>query len=295
VDLASVAELLGDVVVGADGATSRVAEAAGLVDPPRALWGFALRCYLDATIDLPHILLWEPDRWRIFPGYGWIFPTPANGANVGLGLALGADRSAARRAGERFDDFLDYLARLGLMPAVPRGAATNRLGGWLKMGRVGTVPAGGNVLLIGDAAGLINPLQGEGIAQAMASGRAAAAAILDAAPTGAADHYRESLRASTDHHRINAPVQASIVGHPWAASVAGCLLTAPPLREALAGAWGLYWNDLVSGASPSRHRRVATAASRLASAAAARSDVHAWFAEQDPPEPTRGAQRRWAP
>ena len=45
------------------------------------------------------------------------------------------------------------------------------------MGMVGTVPAAGRVLLVGDAAGLVNPLQGEGIAQAMTSGRAAAEAI----------------------------------------------------------------------------------------------------------------------
>jgi menaquinone-9 beta-reductase len=288
VELASGADLLGDMVVGADGATSRVAEAAGLVDPPRALWGFALRCYLDAPIDLPHILLWEPEPWQIFPGYGWIFPTPENGANVGLGLAVGADRSAARRAGERFDDFLDYLTQLELMPAVGCRAVTDRLGGWLKMGMVGTMPAIGNILLAGDAAGLINPLQGEGIAQAMASGHAAAAAILHAGPTSAADHYRASLRAATGHHRINAPVQASIVAHPRAVSVVGRLLTAPPLRSALAGAWGLYWNDLVSGASPSRHRSVATAASRLVSAATAHGEVRAWFARQYPPERTTG-------
>src|SRR5205823_4697078 len=44
-------------------------------------------------------------------------------------------------------------------------------GGWLRMGGTGTPAAAGNVLLAGDAAGLINPLQGEGIAPAMVSGR----------------------------------------------------------------------------------------------------------------------------
>ena len=46
------------------------------------------------------------------------------------------------------------------------------------MGMVGTTPAAGRVLLVGDAAGLVNPLQGEGISQAMQSGRWAAEAIL---------------------------------------------------------------------------------------------------------------------
>ena len=48
------------------------------------------------------------------------------------------------------------------------------------MGLVGTRPADGKVLLVGDAAGLVNPLQGEGIAQALESGRAAA--IVDLEP-----------------------------------------------------------------------------------------------------------------
>jgi geranylgeranyl reductase family protein len=269
VQLAGGGELRADVVVGADGATSRVAVAAGLVEAQRALWGFALRAYLDAPVELPHILLWEPEPWRLFPGYGWIFPTADGRANVGLGLGVGADRVLARQAGERFDDFCEYLRRQGLLPNAPSGAG-QRLGGWLKMGVIGTVPARGTVLLAGDAAGLINPLQGEGIAQAMASGRAAATAILTGGPAGAADHYRESLRALTAHHRINAPVQRGIVRRPRSVSVAGRLLTAPLVRTAVAGAWSLYWNDLVRGAQPSRHRMMAAGTGRLVSAVGSR-------------------------
>src|SRR5437867_10372001 len=47
-ELSSGTRLLADVVIGADGATSRVADAAGLTDPTRVLWGFALRAYVDA-------------------------------------------------------------------------------------------------------------------------------------------------------------------------------------------------------------------------------------------------------
>jgi len=66
-------------------------------------------------------------------------------------------------------------------------AKTRPLGAWLKMGLVGTVPARDRVLLVGDAAGLVNPLQREGIAQAMDSGRAAADAILAAPSTPPTD------------------------------------------------------------------------------------------------------------
>ena len=278
VQLARGGELRADLVVGADGATSRVAAMAGMVDARRALWGFALRGYLNVPIDLPHILLWEPEPWRLFPGYGWIFPTADGGANVGLGLAVAADRLLARQAGEQFGDFCDHLHRQGLLPAAGLGAV-QRIGGWLKMGMVGTVPARGTVLLAGDAAGLINPLQGEGIGQAIASGRAAATAILAGGPAGATVRYRESLRTLTAHHRINAPLQRGIVRHPRSVSVTGRLLTAPLVRAAVSGAWGLYWNDLVRGARPSPHRRVAAGATRLISALASHSATDAWFTQ----------------
>jgi len=269
VRLAGGGELRADVIVGADGAVSRIADAAGLVDAVRVLWGFALRGYVDAVVDLPHIVLWEPERWRVFPGYGWLFPSADGGANVGLGLAVGAHRADATRAAALFGDFLRHLAGLSLLPGT---AGPTRLGGWLKMGAVGTVPARGNVLLVGDAAGLINPLQGEGIAQAMASGRTAAEAIVSAGPAGAAEHYRRALHAMTAHHRINAPVQAGMVEHPRAVSIVSRVLTAPLIRTGVAGAWSLYWNDLVAGAAPSRHRRLASGVTRAVSAATRRAD-----------------------
>ena len=75
-----------------------------------------------------------------------------------------------------------------------------RLGGWLKMGMVGTTPAAGRTLLVGDAAGLVNPLQGEGIAQALGSARAAAEAVIVAGPAGAAAQYRAALGRRYAHY-----------------------------------------------------------------------------------------------
>jgi menaquinone-9 beta-reductase len=266
VRLSSGDDVTADLIVGADGAMSRVAEAAGMVDEERALWGFALRSYVDAPVELPYIVLWEPRRWELFPGYGWVFPTADGGANVGLGLAVGPHRQDARRAAAHFGEFLQHAARERLLPI---GGARERLGGWLKMGAIGTDPARGNVLLVGDAAGLINPLQGEGIAQAMASGRAAAAAIV-AGPAGAAERYRAALFAMTGHHRVNAPVQVGMITHPVTVSVVARLLTAPLVRNAVAGAWSLYWNDLAAGAVPSRHRTFADYVGRLVGTATRR-------------------------
>ena len=274
VQLSGGANIRGDIVLGADGATSSVAHGAGLVDSARTLWGFALRGYLDNDLDLPHIVLWEPQRWTVFPGYGWVFPMSGGGVNVGLGLAFGSDRAVSRRAGEQLDDFLVHLKRQGLLPRAQLRALT---GGWLKMGVLGTTPVGNGVLLVGDAAGLVNPLQGEGIAQAMASGRAAANAILQAGPRDAARLYVEYLRAATAHHRINAPVHSAMVKHPLGVSIVARALSAPGIGPTVAGAWGLYWNDLTPDALPSRHRRIAAAAVRVITAASRRGETARWF------------------
>lgn len=293
VGLAGGAFLAGEVIIGADGANSQVAAQAGLVDASRALWGFALRGYVAAEVELPHIVLWEPRPWRLFPGYGWAFPAEDGGVNVGLGLAFGwADRTTSRQAGERFGDFLAHLAGLGVWRGTG-GDVPGCLGGWLKMGMVGTVPAAGRVLLVGDAAGAINPLQGEGIAQAMATGHAAASAVVAAGPDGAAARYLRLLRPHTRHHRLNAAVHAGMVAHPRAVSLVGRVLTAPVMREAMSGAWGLYWNDLVHGALPSRHRTISTLMTRVVGRTVARHHATAWFAEQL--EDAEGTVREGAP
>ncbi len=68
------------------------------------------------------------------------------------------------------------------------------VGGWLRMGGTGTPPAARNVLLAGDAAGLINPLQGEGIAPAMVSARAAARGHRRGPGAGPPARYTEAMR-----------------------------------------------------------------------------------------------------
>jgi menaquinone-9 beta-reductase len=250
--------LVADVVIGADGATSTVASAAGLVNAQAVLWGFAQRGYVAQDVDRPIIALWDETPGQGFPGYGWLFPGEAGAANVGLGLGLRADRSSAWRAVARLDAFCDHLRRLGLLSAAVEG---RRLGGWLKMGMVGTVAARGRIFLVGDAAGLVNALQGEGIAPAMTSAAAAAEAIL-AGPGSAASRYRDHLAAGPGRYAsVAAPVHASaIAGSPRRVALLGRALTLPGVGATIASPWALTWNDLVDGAPPGP----ATLASRLA-------------------------------
>jgi geranylgeranyl reductase family protein len=276
--LAGGTRLRAETIIGADGATSRVGEAAGLVDHERVMWGFAIRSYLDQPVDLPAIVLWEPNPWRALPGYGWLFPGPDGRANVGLGVGTLADRAAGARAVQQMPEFLDHLQRLDLLR--PGAHPSARLGGWLKMGMVGTTPAAGQVLLVGDAAGLVNPLQGEGIAQALRSGHAAATAILATAgrPGQAAVHYRAWLaHEHLPYQGIAAAMQSALLPHPRILASVGRVLTLPVVGPTLAPGWSVFWNELLDGAAPGRARTTAALATRLGRTVTARTRTWQWL------------------
>jgi len=269
--------LRGEYVIGADGATSRVAEIAGMIDHRRVLWGFAVRSYLAQPVDVPYIVFWEPRPWRALPGYGWLFPGPDGRANVGLGVGTLADRTSAARAVRLLPSFLEHLCHLGLLDGISGPAA--RLGGWLKMGIIGTTPAAGPVLLVGDAAGLVNPLQGEGIAQAMGSGRAAAEAILGGGnPATTAMRYRAYVaEAHLPYHGIAAAGQATLLPRPAAISAVGRILSLPGVGSTLAGGWGVFWNELLDGAGPGQARTTARAATTVGRVITTRTTTRRWL------------------
>jgi hypothetical protein len=142
---------------------------------------------------------------------------------------------------------------------------------------VGTTPSRGRVLLVGDAAGLVNPLQGEGISQALTSGRAAAQAVLDG-PADAAVRYRDFLVATyRPYLSATTPVHAAMLGRPRLVSAVGRMLTAPGVGTALAPGWSVFWNDLLDGAPPGTARTVAAAAARIGRALGARGRTRRWF------------------
>jgi geranylgeranyl reductase family protein len=275
--LADGTEVRADFVIGADGATSRVAGAAGLVDAKKVLWGFAIRTYMPQVVDLPAIVFWDSAPFQGFPGYGWVFPGPTGGANVGLGLGTVADRKAGAKVQHALPRFLEHLHEIGLVDDASNSLPAHRLGGWLKMGMIGTVPAAGRVLLVGDAAGLVNPLQGEGIAQALCSGRSAAEALL-CEPGRAAARYRAAL--AVDHlpyHRITAALQGWLIGRPRALALVPRLVVAAGRSDALAGGWSLLWNELLNGAPPGRHRSVAASANHVGRMITAHTAAARWF------------------
>jgi geranylgeranyl reductase family protein len=279
--LSSGERLRADVVIGADGASSRVAEVAGLVDSARVLWGFALRAYLDDPVTVPHIVLWEPAPWHGFPGYGWLFPGIDGRANLGLGLGVLSDRRAGARATRDFDAFVEHLGRLEILDSHRQPSSVpDRLGGCLKLGMVGTTPARGPVLLVGDAAGLVNPLQGEGISQGMLSGRAAAEAVL-AGPAMAATRYRAYLAATfAPYQSAAAPAHAGLLPRRRTTAALGRVITAPLVGRTIAGGWSILWNDLLEGATPRPARALASTVARAGRATMTRTRTGRWFTDE---------------
>ena len=218
-----------------------------MLDPKTALWGFAIRAYVPAEVPLPLLVLLDASPWRIYPGYGWLFPGEEGQANVGIGVGLGNSRRQAPLRG----DLARLIALLGQSGDLSGDARPGPvIGGWLRMGGTGTLPAAGNLLLAGDAAGLINPLQGEGIGPAMVSARLAAEAVL-AGPARAGPAYTEAIEAAFGRYMAGASaLQSALLSRPRAASAAVRLLTAPVARRFVAGTWSIYWNGLVDGARP---------------------------------------------
>lgn len=175
-------ELRAAVVVGADGATSQVARALfGRAFNPARI-GFALE--VEAPRPAPGAEDWvEIDLDAAAWGYGWAFPKRRS-VTYGVGGLHAANPDLKARLAA-------YLARHGV-------AGAGRVqGAFLPMGEVRRMPGRGRALLAGDAAGLVDPITGEGIGWAAESGRlaaeAAAAALAAGRPERAAAAYARAL------------------------------------------------------------------------------------------------------
>ena len=170
-------------LVGADGANGIVARALGI--DGEIVRGVALEgnVPLDALRgDLERTAVIE---LAVLPGgYGWVFPK-GDHANLGVG-GWGSEGPRLR----------DHLARLAREHGVDAGAVTDVRGHRLPMRRLGTPAARGRALLVGDAAGLVDPLSGDGMYEAFTSARLAAEAIL----AGDLEGYTPALSAALDHH-----------------------------------------------------------------------------------------------
>ncbi len=168
-------------VVAADGAASRFAKPAGVtLDASRPLGIAARRYYRTSYHPGPWFESWL-DLWEgdlLLPGYGWLFPVAGGRINLGAGLLNTFKNFKEISAKRLFDAFA------AMMPAewgIDEASADGRmLSGPLPMSMNRKPQAVPGMLLVGDAAGIVNPFNGEGIAYAMESGEMAAELLHEA-------------------------------------------------------------------------------------------------------------------
>jgi geranylgeranyl reductase family protein len=169
------------LVVAADGNSSRLSVSMGLRKRDDRPLGVAVRTYYTSPRhDDDYLEAWL-DLWdgsSLLPGYGWIFGMGDGTSNVGLGLL-----NTSSAFGNI--DYKDLLRRwLGAMPAEWGFTEENRTepvrGAALPMGFNRTPHYSNGLLLAGDAGGMVNPFNGEGIAYALESGEIAARVIVQA-------------------------------------------------------------------------------------------------------------------
>ena len=173
------------VVLVADGNSSRFSLGLGWRKRDDRPMGVAYRKYFRSPRHDDDWLeswleLWdgEPGAGRLLPGYGWIFGVGDGTSNVGLGILNTSDAFGKTDYRALLDRWLAHLPEE--WGFVPDNAVGETRGAALPMGFNRKPHYADGALLVGDAGGMVNPMNGEGIAYAMESGRLAAEVVAQA-------------------------------------------------------------------------------------------------------------------
>ena len=205
-------------VVAADGAASRFAAPAGVRRVDSRPLGIAARRYyrvayhpgpwFESWLDL-----WDGDM--LLPGYGWLFPLEGGRINLGGGLLNTFEHFKDISAQQLFSAFARMLPEAW---GISEDTADGRvLSGPLPMSLNRTPQAVPGLLLVGDAAGAVNPFNGEGIAYAMETGQIAAGLLHEALVKdrpGLAMMYPQVLRDTYGRYFFVGRQFAKMVGKP---------------------------------------------------------------------------------
>jgi geranylgeranyl reductase family protein len=212
-------EVRGKFVVVSDGANSRFGRALGTSRDKSYPLGMAIRSYFnspkhDDPMIESHLDLRDKDG-NVLPGYGWIFPVGDGRINVGVGLLSTFNHWKSVNTTHLMEAFVDTAPpEWGISPDTACGPAT---GGRLPMAFSVQPNAGPTYLVTGDAAGAINPFNGEGIAYAYETGRLAAQFVGEALTTNdalALSQYPKTLQDTYGLYYKVARVFVKIIGRP---------------------------------------------------------------------------------
>ena len=206
-------------VVVADGANSRFGRALGTFRTREWPYGTAIRTYWETP---RHADPWIESALDVkdrngnpLPGYGWIFPVGDGTVNIGVGLLSTFRDFKSVNTTHLLDAYAHQVAdRWEIDPDRPECKATS---GRIPMGGSVGPKAGPTYLVIGDAAGSVNPFNGEGIDYAYETARMAAQvlheALADNDPT-ALQHYTRLLDEEYGEYFKVARLFARVIGRP---------------------------------------------------------------------------------
>ncbi len=224
-------------VVLADGANSRLGRALGTSRNREWPLGLALRGYYrsprhDDTFIESHLDI-RDGSGAVVPGYGWIFPLGDGRVNVGVGVLSAEGRWRGVNTSRLMDAFVAQApSSWGLSPEASCGPPT---GGKLPMGLAVGPRVGPTILTVGDAAGSVNPFNGEGIAYGYETGRLAASVLgraLAGEGDGALDDYERRLQQSYGLYYRVARDFVRLISHPRLMQV--CVATGMRSRPLMA-------------------------------------------------------------
>ncbi len=228
VDVEGLGTMIASHVIAADGMWSPTRKALGLnIDGYLGEWQ-AFRQYVGGVSGLAseQLIVWFDEDF--LPGYAWSFPLPDGRANVGFGIL----RGTGTRAQEMKAMWAGLFDRPHIAEALgPTAEPEGRHLAWPIPARVDSATlTHGRVLFVGDAAAATDVMTGEGIGQALLTGRLAAEAINGGSDTAAA-RYAASVRAELVADHKMSVLLGRVLKHRRGANGAIAIL-------AHSGAWG---------------------------------------------------------
>ncbi len=212
-------EIRATYVIVADGANSRFGRALGTFRTKEWPYGTAIRTYWESP---RHAEPWIESALDVkdrngnpMPGYGWIFPVGDGTVNIGVGLLSTFRDFKSVNTTHLLNEYAHMVAdRWEIDPDNPQCKATS---GRIPMGGSVGPKSGPTYLVIGDAAGSVNPFNGEGIDYAYETARLAAEVLHEALanndPT-ALQRYPSMLEAEYGQYFKVARLFAKVIGRP---------------------------------------------------------------------------------
>ena len=250
-----------DLVVAATGAPGKVARMLGAERIEDEPFGLAIRSYVEsprhADRHLEACLTMRDAHGNSVPGYGWLFPAGDGTVNVGVG-ALSTMKGFKRlNLNSLIDIYRDQVQE------------DWQLGPYLERPRAWRLPMsarrrhGPGWVAIGDAAGLINPMNGEGIDYGLESGMLAADLFIQN-PRTAPERYDTMLGDRFDSFLRTGRRFSFLIGHP---SILNAGLRLAVGTQAIANVTLEVMGNLVDAETPGAAGVVLKTADRLLAAA----------------------------